>query len=91
MDRKKLEIFLKLLDTRSFSLTAQFFGLSQPTVSQHLKSLEEFLGQKLFERTPRRVKALPAAMVLAPYAIKIVETAGQAAWAVNRQMAVAQE
>ncbi|MDR0548376.1 MAG: LysR family transcriptional regulator [Deltaproteobacteria bacterium] len=91
MDIKRLEIFLKLLDTRSFSLTAQFFGLSQPTVSQNLKSLEEFLGQKLFERTPRRVKALPAALVLAPYAIKIVETAGQAAWAVNRQMAVAQE
>jgi DNA-binding transcriptional LysR family regulator len=91
MDIKRLEIFLKLLDTRSFSLTAQFFGLSQPTVSQNLKSLEEFLGQKLFERTPRRVKALPAALVLAPYAIKIVETAGQAAWAVNRQMAVAQD
>ncbi|MDR1607826.1 MAG: LysR family transcriptional regulator [Deltaproteobacteria bacterium] len=91
MDIKRLEIFLKLLDTRSFSQTAQFFGLSQPTVSQNLKSLEEFLGQKLFERTPRRVKALPAALVLAPYAIKIVETAGQAAWAVNRQMAVAQD
>ncbi|MDR2140547.1 MAG: LysR family transcriptional regulator [Deltaproteobacteria bacterium] len=91
MDIKRLEIFLKLLDTRSFSLTAQFFGLSQPTVSQNIKSLEEFLGQKLFERTPRRVKALPAALVLAPYAIKIVETAGQAAWAVNRQMAVAQD
>ncbi|MDR2422122.1 MAG: LysR family transcriptional regulator [Deltaproteobacteria bacterium] len=91
MDIKRLEIFLKLLDTRSFSQTAQFFGLSQPTVSQNLKSLEEFLGQKLFERTPRRFKALPAALVLAPYAIKIVETAGQAAWAVNRQMAVAQD
>jgi DNA-binding transcriptional LysR family regulator len=91
MDIKRLEIFLKLLDTRSFSQTAQFFGLSQPTVSQNLKSLEEYLGQKLFERTPRRVKALPAALVLAPYAIKIVETAGQAAWAVNRQMAIAQE
>ncbi|MDR1084205.1 MAG: LysR family transcriptional regulator [Deltaproteobacteria bacterium] len=91
MDIKRLEIFLKLLDTRSFSQTAKFFGLSQPTVSQNLKSLEEYLGQKLFERTPRRVKALPAALVLAPYAIKIVETAGQAAWAVNRQMAIAQE
>jgi DNA-binding transcriptional LysR family regulator len=91
MDIKRLEIFLKLLDTRSFSQTAQFFGLSQPTVSQNLKNLEEFLGQKLFERTPRRVKALPAALILAPYAIKIVETAGQAAWAVNRQMALAQD
>ena len=86
MDIRRLEIFLKLLDTRSFSKTAAAFGLTQPSVSASLKALEDSLGQKLFERTPRSVKALPAAEILAPYALSIIETAGRAAWAVSRQL-----
>ncbi|MDR1545707.1 MAG: LysR family transcriptional regulator [Deltaproteobacteria bacterium] len=91
MHLKRLEIFLKLMDTLSFSKTADAFGLSQPSVSASIKSLEESFGQRLFKRTPRQVKPLPAAEVLAPYAVKIVETTAQAAWAVNRQLADARE
>jgi len=87
MDPRKLEIFLKLLETRSFSRTAAILGLSQPSVSASLKSLEDNLGQKLFERTPRAVTPLPAAETLAPYARNIVETAARAAWAVGHQLA----
>ncbi|MDR2946264.1 MAG: LysR family transcriptional regulator [Candidatus Adiutrix sp.] len=85
MDPRKLEIFLKLLETRSFSKTAAILGLAQPSVSASLKALEEILGQKLFERTPRSVTPLPAAETLAPYAISIVETAARAAWAVGQR------
>ncbi len=87
MDIRRLEIFLKLLDTRSFSKTAAALGLTQPSVSASLKALEESLGQKLFERTPRAVTPLSAARVLAPYALNIVETMGRAAWAVGHQLA----
>lgn len=91
MDTRRLKIFLKLLDTRSFSKTADALGLTQPSVSASLKALEESLGQKLFERTPRAVKPLPAAQILAPYATTIVETAGQAAWAVGHHLANTRE
>ena len=87
MDIRRLEIFLKLLDTRSFSKTAAALELTQPSVSASLKALEEAMGQKLFERTPRAVKPLPAALVLAPYAENIVDTIGRAAWAVANQLA----
>lgn len=86
MDIRKLEIFLKLLETKSFSKTAQALNLTQPTVSASLKALEESLGQKLFERSPRTMQPLPAAQVLEPYAFDIVQKAGQAAWAVSRQL-----
>lgn len=91
MDTRRLKIFLKLLDTRSFSKTAEALGLTQPSVSASLKALEESLGQRLFERTPRAVKPMPAAQILAPYATTIVETAGQAAWAVGHQLASTRE
>ncbi|MDR1920925.1 MAG: LysR family transcriptional regulator [Candidatus Adiutrix sp.] len=91
MDIKRLEIFLKLLETRSFSRTAQVMGLTQPSVSASLKALEEALGSKLFDRTPRAVTPLEAAEILAPYALNIVETAGRAAWAVNRRLSQAGE
>ena len=87
MDIRRLEIFLKLLETRSFSKTATALELTQPSVSASLKSLEESLGQRLFERTPRAVKPLAAALVLAPYAESIVDTMGRAAWAVANQLA----
>ena len=91
MDIRKLEIFLKLLDTGSFSKTALALGLAQPSVSASLKALEDSLGQKLFERTPRAVQPLPAAEALTPYAVSIVETAARAAWAVGHQLAGARE
>ncbi|UQZ90430.1 hypothetical protein C4J81_14940 [Deltaproteobacteria bacterium Smac51] len=91
VDTRRLEIFLKLLDTRSFSKTAKALGLTQPSVSASLKSLEESLGQRLFERTPRAVRPLPAALTLAPYANSIVETMGRAAWAVGHQLANVRE
>jgi len=91
MDIRRLKIFLTRLDTRSFSNTAEALGLTQPTVSASLKALEEALGQKLFERTPRAVTPLPAAQLLAPYATTIVETSGQAAWAMGHHLANARE
>lgn len=91
MDPRKLEIFLKLMETRSFSRTAAIMGLAQPSVSASLKALEESLGQRLFERTPRAVTPLPAAETLAPFAQNIVETAARAAWAVGHQLAGARE
>jgi len=91
MQIKRFEIFLTLLHTKSFSQTAKIFGLTQPTVSAAIKSLEDSFGQKLFDRSPRKVKPLPSAETLAVFAKRIVETAGQANLALNHNLSAAKE
>jgi len=83
VDVKRLEIFLKILETKSLSKAAAALGLAQPTISASLKTLEDSIGYKLFDRTPRSVKPLPQAMILAPYARCVLETLGEAAWALG--------
>lgn len=85
MDVKRLEIFLKIFETKSLSKTATAFGMAQPSISASLKTLEDSIGYKLFDRTPRSVKPLPQALILAPYARKVLETISEAAWALGSQ------
>ena len=85
MDVKRLEIFLKILETKSISKTAAACGMAQPSVSASLKTLEDSIGYKLFDRTPRAVKPLPQALILAPYARSVLETLSEAAWALGSQ------
>jgi DNA-binding transcriptional LysR family regulator len=85
MDVKRLEIFLKILETKSLSKAAAALGLAQPSVSASLKTLEDSVGYRLFDRTPRSVKPLPQALILAPYARGVLETLSEAAWALGRQ------
>lgn len=51
--------FVTVAETRSFSQAAQVLGLSQPTVSQRVQSLESLYGLRLLER--RHGMALTAA------------------------------
>ena len=48
MNLQKLQVFLSLVETRKMTQTAKLLGLSTPTVSFHIKSLEEDYGVKLF-------------------------------------------
>jgi DNA-binding transcriptional LysR family regulator len=91
MDIRRLEIFLKLMETGSFSKTAKSLGIAQPSVSSSIKALEDDFGQKFFIRNTRRVVPLAPAKIFAPFATKIVETAGEAAWTLNNQLASSRE
>lgn len=50
---RRLQVFVKLCETRHMQTVASLFGLTQPAVSAALKVLESGTGQALFERTPR--------------------------------------
>ncbi|MDO8445387.1 MAG: selenium metabolism-associated LysR family transcriptional regulator [Deltaproteobacteria bacterium] len=81
MDIKQLEIFARIVDLKSFSKAAEAVYLTQPTVSGHIQSLEEELGQKLLDRLGREVVPTKAGKVLYEYAKKMValrDEAGQA-------------
>jgi len=73
VDPRKLEAFVVLVETKSFSETAARINLSQPTVSGHIKSLEEYFGLRLFDRSTREVNPTRAGLFLYEWARKILE------------------
>ncbi len=61
MDRlKRLESFVLVADTGSFSAAADRSRQSKGSVSKQIKELEEDLGVRLFQRTTRRVSLTEA-------------------------------
>src|SRR5215831_2904610 len=60
---RELSVFVRAAETGSFSKTAGEFGLSQPSVSRMVASLEARLGIKLLLRTTRRVTPTDAGAV----------------------------
>lgn len=53
-DIHHLRVFASVFKHRSFSKAAEELHLTQPTVSDHIKALEEELNCKLFDRLARR-------------------------------------
>lgn len=49
-----MSVFVCAADKRSFTDTAQVFGISATMVSKHIRSLEERVGAQLLSRTTRR-------------------------------------
>lgn len=50
-----LEYALALTEHRNFARAAKQLGISQPTLTRGIQELEERIGTKLFDRTPRGV------------------------------------
>ena len=51
VNTNRIETFLRAVETLNFSKTAKQLHISQPTVSHHIKILEQEMGVTLFERT----------------------------------------
>src|SRR5918999_2103708 len=60
MDTRQLAAFCAVVERRSFSLAAERLGVTQPAVSLQVKALEERLGQRLLDRSGRRVEPTEA-------------------------------
>lgn len=56
MDVDSVRAFLLAADLRSFTRAADVLGTTQSAVSLKLRRLEEQLGRRLLERTPRQVR-----------------------------------
>ncbi|RMI40626.1 LysR family transcriptional regulator [Streptomyces triticirhizae] len=72
MDTPHLNAFLAVVDMGSFTQAAARLGLSQPTVTTRIKSLEQGLDTLLLERRPGRIRPTAAGVELLPYAREIV-------------------
>jgi len=61
MDRfQSFQLFIRVVENGSFSLTAKETSISQATVSKQVSELEQFLGVTLMTRTTRRLHRLPS-------------------------------
>ncbi|WP_162950315.1 LysR family transcriptional regulator [Rhizobium jaguaris] len=56
LDVDAVKAFVAIADLRSFTRAAETLGTTQGAISVKLKRLEDQLGQKLVERTPRQVR-----------------------------------
>src|ERR671926_514158 len=64
MDTRQLAAFCAVVERKSFSQAAARLGVTQPAVSLQIRALEERLGQRLFDRSGRRVEPTEAGMLL---------------------------
>jgi len=79
LDPVLLRTFLAVAETSSFTGAASRLGISQPTVSQHVRRLEEAVGRRLFVRDTREVRLTDNGDAMAGFARTIIaaETAAE--------------
>src|SRR6476660_8153634 len=64
MDTKQLVAFCAVVERSSFSQADDQLGVTQPAVSLQIRSLEQRLGQRLLDRSGRRVEPTEAGLRL---------------------------
>ncbi|HXX56751.1 MAG TPA: selenium metabolism-associated LysR family transcriptional regulator [Thermodesulfovibrionales bacterium] len=73
MDIHHLKVFVSVFMNRSFSRASGELNLTQPTVSDHIRALEEELGARLFDRLGRTIIPTKEAEILHSHAVEILE------------------
>jgi DNA-binding transcriptional LysR family regulator len=72
MNLHQLRIFCAIAQSKTLTQAAKQMGLTQPTLSQQLSSLEEKVGTKLFERTLNQMEPTVAGEFLLRRAMHIL-------------------
>ncbi|WP_213767805.1 LysR family transcriptional regulator [Caballeronia sp. dw_19] len=79
MDRlAAIEIFIRVVDTGSFSAAARHYDLGQPAVSKAIAQLEEWLGVKLLLRSTRALTPTEAGTSFYQRARRAIEETDEA-------------
>ncbi|HVA00636.1 MAG TPA: LysR family transcriptional regulator [Terriglobia bacterium] len=72
MDYDQLASFLEVAKLQSFSRAAEKIYRTQPAISAQVRLLEQECGEKLFDRSGKKVLLTPAGEILHRYAEKIL-------------------
>jgi len=83
MNTHQLIAFVAVVEVGSFTRAAAHLGVSQPTVTNRIKTLEQALGTPLLERLPAGIRPTGAGRELLPYAREIVALTDRAEKAVR--------
>ncbi len=73
MNLNLFKTYVRVVETKNLSKTAEEFGLSQPAVTKQIQSLEDYYGVLLLERAGRRLKPTEAGETLYQYAREIIK------------------
>lgn len=78
LDIESVQAFVLIADLASFTRAAEAMDSTQSAVSLKIKRLEDELGRRLFERTPRRVRLTAAGQVFLARARMLIAAHGSA-------------
>jgi LysR family cyn operon transcriptional activator len=84
IELRHLRYFASVAETENFTRAAERLGVSQPSVSQQIKDLEELLGTPLFARLGKRVRLTEAGEAFARHASVVLKKLDQARDAVEQ-------
>jgi DNA-binding transcriptional LysR family regulator len=73
VDLGQLEALIQVAAHRSFSRAAEALGLTQPSVTARIQSLERDLGEPLFERNGRGVRLTEVGASFLPHAQRVLQ------------------
>ncbi|WP_342088092.1 LysR substrate-binding domain-containing protein [Dyadobacter sp. OTU695] len=75
MELRQLKYFIKAAELQNFTNAAEVLFITQSTLSQQIKQLEDELGIPLFDRIAKRVRLTEAGTAFLPYAKKTIKDA----------------
>ncbi|PJJ80013.1 LysR substrate-binding domain-containing protein [Mucilaginibacter auburnensis] len=75
MELRQLKYFIKAAELENFTEASAASFITQSTLSQQIKQLEDELGIPLFHRIAKRVRLTEAGKMFLPYAIKTLKDA----------------
>ncbi|MGD2027192.1 MAG: selenium metabolism-associated LysR family transcriptional regulator [Anaerolineales bacterium] len=77
IDLTRLKAFIFSAETLSFSEASKHLHLTQPTISHHIKTLENELSVVLFERNGNQLRLTEAGKLLLPWARKLIRQSNE--------------
>lgn len=83
MELRQLKYFAKAAECLSFSEAAKCVNITQSTLSQQIRQLENELGVRLFERSTHAISLTEAGVEILPWALRTINDAEQCAERIN--------
>lgn len=77
MDIHHLKVFSSVYKNKSFSKASEELNLTQPTISNHIKALEDELECRLFDRLGRSIMPTKEADILYNHSVELIEKANE--------------
>jgi DNA-binding transcriptional LysR family regulator len=87
MSLSQIEYFVAVAEAGTIGRAALRLHVSQPPLTRQLRSLEEELGTRLFDRTPRGVRLRPEGRVFLEHARAVLSAVDRAASSVRPSLA----
>lgn len=75
MELRQLKYFKEACELQNFSEAARVLHISQSTLSQQIKQLEDELDVLLFDRIGKRIVPTEAGLAFLPYAVRVIRDA----------------